>query len=78
VAAGSVENMRGHESREIAQRRSGAFYRPFLAAGYAEGYRFVGRINQNSYTKVLAPAERELADRVFAPVVARVRERSEA
>jgi hypothetical protein len=78
VAAGSVENMRGQESREIANRKSGTFYRPFLAAGYAQGYRFVGKINQNSYDKVLSPAERGLADRIFAPVLARVRERSEA
>ena len=41
-------------------------------------YRFVGKINQNSYDKVLSPAERGLADRIFAPVLARVRERSEA
>jgi hypothetical protein len=70
--------MRGQESREIANRKSGTFYRPFLAAGYAQGYRFVGKINQNSYDKVLSPAERGLADRIFAPVLARVRERSEA
>ncbi len=78
VEAGSVENMRGQEAREIANRKTGTFYRPSLAAGYAQGYRFVGRINQNSYDKVLTPSERELADRIFAPVVARVRERSEA
>ncbi len=78
VAAGSVENMRGHESREIANRQTGTFYRPALAAGYAQGYRFVGRINQNSYDKVLSAAERGLADKIFAPVLAKVRERSEA
>jgi hypothetical protein len=77
VVAGSVENMRNQESREIANRRAGSFYRPSLAAGYAQGYRFVGRINQNSYDKVLSAAERGLADKVFAPVMARVRERSE-
>ncbi len=68
----SVDAMRGQEQREIETGRPGAFYRPELAAGYAKGFRFVGRINSNSYETVLSDAERHEADRVFGPVMARV------
>jgi len=68
----SVEAMRGQEQREIAAKRPGAFYRPELEKGYAQGFRFVGRVNANAYTTVLTDAERREADRVFGPVLARV------
>jgi hypothetical protein len=68
----SVEAMRGQEQREIAAKQPGAFYRPELEKGYAQGFRFVGRVNANSYDTVLTDAERREADRVFGPVLERV------
>jgi hypothetical protein len=75
--AGKVENMRKRETDEVTQGVSGAFYRPFLAKGYAHGFRFVGRLHQGSSEKVLSSAARNQADRVFGPVMARVRDRSD-
>jgi hypothetical protein len=77
VEASKVENMKKQEDSEIANRTSGAFYRPFLAKGYAKGHRFVGRLHQGSSEKILNPAAREQADRVFGPIMAQVRERAE-
>lgn len=73
VEASTVENMRKRETEEVNTRVSGAFYRPALARGYASGYRFVGRLNQDSYQRILSPAARQFADQVFKPVTDRVR-----
>jgi aryl sulfotransferase len=64
--------MRKQEQREIDTKQAGAFYRPELETGYSRGFRFVGRLNQNSYDTMLTDAERRAADRVFGPVLARV------
>jgi len=77
IEAGKVENMRRVESEEISKHVAGVFYRPSLAKGYAHGYRFVGRLNQGSYEKVLGPAARQYADQVFGPILERVRARAE-
>jgi hypothetical protein len=77
VEAGSVENMRKQESIEVTNRVSGAFYRPALEKGYAHGYRFVGRLNQDSYERVLNPAARRQADEIFGPVLRWAHERTE-
>jgi hypothetical protein len=77
VEAGNVENMRRQETKEVESRVSGAFYRPSLAKGYAHGYRFIGRLHQGAYAKVLRPSEQLEADKIFGPIVARVRERSQ-
>ncbi len=76
IDAGKVENMRKLESAEIANRTSGVFYRPSLAKGYAQGYRFVGRLHHGSYEKVLSPAARHCADQMFGPTLERVRKRA--
>ena len=68
----SVGEMRKQEQSEIDSRQSGAFYRPQLEKGYERGYRFVGRLNANSYDTVLTDVERAMADRVFGPVLARL------
>ena len=68
----SVGEMRKQEQREIDTKQSGAFYRPQLEKGYERGFRFVGRLNANSYASVLTDAERGMADRVFGPVQARL------
>lgn len=73
VEASTVDNMRKREADEVNGRVSGAFYRPALERGYAQGYRFVGRLNQGSYEKILSPGARQLADRIFKPVLDRVR-----
>jgi hypothetical protein len=73
VEASTVENMRKREAEEVNNRVSGAFYRPDLERGYAQGYRFVGRLNQDSYQKVLSPGARQYADQVFKPIMDRVR-----
>jgi hypothetical protein len=72
IEASTVENMRKHETDEVASGVAGAFYRPSLARGYAQGYRFVGRLNQDSYQKILGPGARQVADQVFKPVMDRV------
>ena len=72
VELSSVGAMREQEQREIAAKRAGAFYRPQLARGYEKGFRFVGRLNADSYASVLSVEERGVADRVFGPVLARV------
>jgi len=72
VSRSSVGEMRKQEQREIDSRQSGAFYRPQLEKGYDRGYRFVGRLNANSYASVLTDVERAMADRVFGPVLARL------
>lgn len=74
VEAGKVGNMRKQEADEVANGVSGAFYRPFLAKGYARGYRFVGRLHQGSRESVLTAAERRQADEIFGPILARVQE----
>jgi hypothetical protein len=68
----SVEAMRAQEQREIDAGTPGAFYRPEHQKGYAQGFRFVGRVNANAYDTMLTDAERREADRVFGPVLARV------
>jgi hypothetical protein len=68
----SAGEMRKQEQREIESKQTGAFYRPELEKGYEQGFRFVGRINTNSYDTVLTDEERREADRVFGPVLARV------
>jgi hypothetical protein len=72
VQGSSVDAMRQQEQREIETKQSGAFYRPQLETGYQKGFRFVGRLNANSYDSVLTPDERAMADRVFGPVLARL------
>ena len=78
VEAGRPENMRRLESKEIAQRRSGVFYRPSLARGYGEGYRFVGRLHAGSSEKVLSAAAYQYAKEKFGPVMERLDQRAEA
>jgi hypothetical protein len=76
IEAGKPENMRKLESEEITQRASGVFYRPALSKGYAQGFRFVGRMHGGSSEKVLSPAARQYADQIFGPVMERVRARA--
>jgi hypothetical protein len=73
----SVGEMRKQEQREIDAKQSGAFYRPQLETGYEKGFRFVGRLNANSYATVLNDDERRVADHVFGPVLARVEQLSQ-
>jgi hypothetical protein len=76
VEAGKPENMRRLEAKEINDRESGIFYRPSLAKGYAQGYRFVGRMHGGSSEKVLNPMARQYADKVFGPLVRRATARA--
>ena len=76
VEAGKPENMRRLESEEINNAVSGVFYRPNLAKGYSRGYRFVGRMHGASADKVLSPAGRDYANRIFGPVMERARARA--
>ena len=76
IEAGKPENMRKLETEEINQRVSGIFFRPDLVNGYAHGYRFVGKLHSGSSDKVLTPAARQLADRVFGPIAERARARA--
>jgi hypothetical protein len=71
IEAGKPDNMRKLESEEIDKQTSGIFYRPFLAKGYARGYRFVGRMHGGSSEKILSPAARQYANEVFGPVLER-------
>jgi Sulfotransferase domain len=70
IEAGKPENMRKLESEEVKTGTSGIFYRPGLARGYAQGYRFVGRMHGGSSQKVLTPAARQFAAQIFGPVLA--------
>jgi hypothetical protein len=72
VKQSSVDAMRQQEQREIDTKQPGAFYRPRLEAGYQQGFRFVGRLNANSYDTVLTQDERGMADKVFGPVLERL------
>jgi hypothetical protein len=72
VRQSSVGEMRRQEQREIDSKQSGAFYRPMLEKGYEKGFRFIGRLNANSYATVLTDEERRETDRVFGPVLARI------
>jgi hypothetical protein len=71
IEAGKPDNMRKLESEEISGQSSGIFYRPFLARGYAKGYRFVGRMHGGSSEKILNPAARQYANQIFGPVLER-------
>ncbi len=71
IEAGKPDNMRKLESEEIDNGVSGVFYRPELAKGYAQGYRFVGRLHGGSSEKFLSPAERQYAGQIFGPVMER-------
>ncbi len=73
VEAGKPENMRKVESEEIASRKSGVFYRPGLARGYASGYRFVGQMHAGSSEKILGASASLYAEQMFGPVTERVR-----
>ncbi|MEA3028091.1 MAG: hypothetical protein QOF91_3376 [Alphaproteobacteria bacterium] len=76
IEAGQPENMRKLESEEITQRRSGIFYRPALAKGYAGGYRFVGRMHAGSSEKVLTAPASDYAKQIFGSVMDRVHARA--
>ena len=70
VEAGKPDNMRRLESDEVKAGVSGIFFRPGLARGYAQGYRFVGRMHGGSSEKILSPAARQYASQIFGPVLA--------
>src|SRR4029077_8691975 len=65
IEAGKPDNMRKLATEEGQTGRSGIFYRPSLARGYAQGYRFVGRMHGGSSEKVLSPAAQQYAAQVF-------------
>src|SRR5262249_18184148 len=69
VDAGKPSNMRKLEVEELEQQLSGVFYRPALARGYAQGYRFVGRMHDGSADKVLSPEARQYANQIFGPLL---------
>lgn len=73
VQAGRPENMRKVESEEVESGRSGVFYRPGLARGYASGYRFVGQMHAGSSAKVLSASASLYAEQMFGPVTERLR-----
>jgi len=75
IEAGKPDNMRKLETEEVKTGRPGIFYRPGLARGYAQGYRFVGRMHGGSSEKVLSPAARQYAAQVFGPLLAHAGER---
>jgi hypothetical protein len=75
IEAGKPDNMRKLESEEVKAGTSGIFYRPGLARGYAQGYRFVGRMHGGSAKKILSPTAREYADKIFGPLLAHASER---
>jgi hypothetical protein len=64
--------MRKLEQGEIESKQAGAFYRPQLEKGYERGFRFVGRLHANSVNTVLTEVERNAAELVFGPVLARL------
>ncbi len=70
IEVGKPDNMRNLESEEVKAGVSGIFYRPNLARGYAQGYRFVGRMHGGSSEKILSPAARQYAAQIFGPVLA--------
>jgi len=70
IEAGKPANMRKLESDEVKSGVSGIFYRPSLARGYAQGYRFVGRMHGGSSEKILSPAARQYATQIFGPILA--------
>jgi hypothetical protein len=76
IEAGKPDNMRKLESEEIDKRISGVFYRPSLSKGYARGYRFVGRLHQGSWEKVLNPGARQAANRTFGSLLERASARA--
>jgi Sulfotransferase domain len=78
VEFGGVENMRNNEERALAAAKNGMFYRREFAAGYAKGYRFVGRMHQNSYQTVLDDQQRLLANAVFGETIEKIRQYSQA
>ena len=73
IEAGKPDNMRKVESEEVSKGVAGVFYRPGLARGYAQGFRFVGRMHGGSSEKVLSPAGRQYANQIFGPVMERAR-----
>jgi sulfotransferase family protein len=73
IEAGKPDNMRRLESEEVNKGVPGIFYRPGLARGYAQGFRFVGRMHGGSSEKVLSPAGRQYANQIFGPVMERAR-----
>jgi hypothetical protein len=77
IEAGKPDNMRKLESEEVQTGWPGIFYRPGLARGYAQGYRFVGRMHGGSSEKVLSPAAQQYAAQVFGPLLAHAGERME-
>jgi Sulfotransferase domain len=75
IEAGKPDNMRKLETEEVKAGVSGIFFRPGLARGYAQGYRFVGRMHGGSSEKILSPAARQYAAQIFGPILAHASER---
>ncbi len=70
IARSSMAAMARLEEEEVANRRTGVFYRQELAAGYERGRRFVNKGHRNSYQTLLTEAERALADQTFGAELA--------
>jgi Sulfotransferase domain len=64
---GDVETMRQNEERAVAAGAAGMF------PGYERGYRFIGRLHQNSYRTVLSDEQRLLADAAFGQTIDKIR-----
>ncbi len=65
VAFGDVERMRASEEQAVAA--GGGIF-----AGHDKGYRFIGRLHQDSYRTVLDDAQRDRADTVFGPTLEKI------
>lgn len=69
IGLSSMKAMAALETQEVQAGRDGVFFHPELAAGYGRGRRFVNRGYRDCYRTVLTDAERDMADRVFGPVL---------
>jgi Sulfotransferase domain len=71
IERSSMRSMAALETNEIKNRAEGLFFHDFLEAGYRQGHRFINKGHRNSYSTVLTPEERVIADKSFGPEIAR-------
>jgi hypothetical protein len=71
IERSSMQSMAAFESREVANRIDGVFFRNGLAKGYSQGHRFINKGYRKSYDTLLTSEERAIADTTFGTEIAK-------
>ena len=69
IEGSSFERMRQIEADDIAQRRVGIFYKPYLQSSIDSGVRFMRAGRAGQAREALSPAQRSRVEAAFGPVM---------